>query len=106
MVIRVIKKWHEPKIKIEVLSDVKTTTGVAVTMEMDDFLKEFKRRLLIGLQDSLKNSIPKVTFVFRKETFHAMVDKSVQDIINGGMIENIAKNIISVIVAEGEKVAL
>lgn len=96
--IRVIKKWHEPEIMVKI-----TEKDLSVTMDMDDFLKEFKRRLIIGLSDSLKNALPSVATTFRKSTFHTTLDKAIEVIANGGMIENISENIITVLIKEGEK---
>jgi len=97
-IITVIKKWHEPAIKVNI-----TEKDLNVSMYFNDFMKEFKRRLQIGLSDSLKNAIPSVATTFKKSTFQTTLDKAIKTILNGGMIENISENIVTTMIQEGEK---
>ena len=93
-----MRKWHEPKIRI--IKPIDDIENIEVTLEIDDFIKELKRRLLIGFKDSLKNQLSTVSFIFKKSD---AIDKAMEGIISGGMVENISENIISAMVDEGLK---
>jgi hypothetical protein len=64
--VTVSRKWNHPKIMTTI-----SPQGIALTMDMDDFIK------------ALKSEIGKVTFVFTKAEFEKRVDEAALRIIEG-----------------------
>jgi len=87
------KEWNKPYILIRVIKRLAGHNDIEIAMSLKDFRTVLKQELIPALSDELKREIGSVTWVFKKDTFDAMIDLAVQKVVAGGILDALTSKI-------------